>query len=138
MKTTLKKSAEVNRKWYQIDASQYRLGRLSTRVARLLMGKHYVDYTPHTDMGDFVVVINAAKVQFTGKKLEQKKYHRFSGYPGGITTTTLKDVMGKNPDFAVREAVRKMLPKNKLRKFQLRRLRILKDDKHSLKIDQVI
>lgn len=138
MKTTLKKSAEVSRKWYQIDASQYRLGRLSTRVARLLMGKHHVDYTPHTDMGDFVVVINAAKVQFTGKKLEQKKYHRFSGYPGGITTTSLKDVMGKNPDFAVREAVRKMLPKNKLRKFQLRRLRILNDDKHNLKIDQII
>ncbi|MEK9180816.1 MAG: 50S ribosomal protein L13 [Patescibacteria group bacterium] len=126
----------MKRQWYLFDAKKYVLGRLSTRVARLLTGKQHVDYTPNVDMGDFVVIVNAPKIIFTGRKLDQKKYHSFSGYPGGIRTVSLKTMLSTNPERVIYEAVRNMLPKNKLRAKQLRRLKILKTDAHKFKIDK--
>ncbi len=93
MKSFLPKVSEVKRTWYEIDASKFTLGRLATKIATTLRGKHKVSFTPHMDVGDFVVVKNAEKVQFTGRKLEQKKYHRFTGYPGGIRTKSLSSRM---------------------------------------------
>lgn len=135
MKTTLRKNTEIVRKRYEIDAQDFVLGRLSTKVAKLLCGKHKIDYTPHIDMGDFVVVKNAPKIKFTGRKIDQKKYTRYSGYPGGITTTPLKTMLEKKPEFVISEAVRGMLPKTRLQKHQMRRLTVLRDHKHDLKID---
>lgn len=138
MKTTLKKPSEIERKWYKIDAKGVALGRLSTKVATILMGKHRVDYTPYSDMGDCVVVINAALTKFTGNKLDQKKYTHFSGYPGGISTTYLRELMEKKPDFVIRESVRGMLPKNKLRRNQLRRLKVSAGEDNATQTDITI
>jgi large subunit ribosomal protein L13 len=137
-KSFLPKVKEIKRDWYEVDASKYTLGRLATRVATVLRGKHKVIFTPHMDVGDFVVVKNAEKVQFTGRKLDQKKYHSFSGYPGGIRTKTLKERMEKEPDKVVREAVRNMLDSNRLRKPILRRLKVVVGDKHEFPIQKEI
>lgn len=138
MKSTLRKISQIKRQWHQIDASKYRLGRLSTIVARILMGKHRVDYTPNVDMGDFVVVVNSENIQFTGKKIEQKKYYRYTGYHGGIRIRNLSDLLKTRPEFVIRESVRRMLPKNKIRKFRLRRLKLLKGPKNNFKVDHII
>lgn len=138
MTTTLKKPAAVQRRWYLIDAQRHTLGRLSTRIARYLMGKQHLDFTPHVDMGDYVVVINASGIKLTGKKIEQKRYTRFSGYPGGITAIPMKDLLANRPDYIIQEAVRRMLPKNKLRRLQMRRLYVVADNKHRFKIDETI
>ena len=137
-KTTLRKKTEIARKWYLIDASEYTLGRLATRVATLLIGKHKVDYTPHIDSGDFVVVVNAPRVKFTGSKTEQKVYTRYSGYPGGIKAVKLKDLLQKAPEQVIRIAVKGMLPKNRLQTPRLRRLKVLKEDKHTYPVSKVI
>ena len=137
-KSFLPKIKEVKRNWYEVDASKFTLGRLATRVATVLRGKHKVIFTPHMDVGDFVVVKNAEKVQFTGRKLDQKKYHSFSGYPGGIRTKTLKERMEKEPDKVVREAVRDMIDSNRLRKLILRRLKVVVGDKHEFPIEKEI
>jgi large subunit ribosomal protein L13 len=137
-KSFLPKVTEIKRDWYEVDASKYTLGRLATRVATVLRGKHKVIFTPHMDVGDFVVVKNAEKVQFSGRKLDQKKYHSFSGYPGGIRTKTLKERMEKEPDKVVREAVRNMLDSNRLRKPILRRLKVVVGDKHEFPIQKEI
>lgn len=137
MKSYLQKPGEVKRLWHELDASQFTLGRLATRVATLLRGKHKPVYTPHVDGGDFVVVINAAAVKFTGRKLLQKEYIRFTGYPGGIRRRFLRDVMLKNPERVVWQAVRDMLPRNRQRANILRRLKIVAGDKHTFKIDPV-
>lgn len=136
--TTLVKPADIIRKKFKIDAQNYTLGRLAVRIAKYLQGKQRVEYTPYSDNGDFVYVENAAQVKFTGNKLTQKRYTHFSGYPGGISTVTLKDMMKKSPEFVVREAVRGMLPKNKLRKLRLRRLRFIENSTASVKFDGII
>jgi large subunit ribosomal protein L13 len=136
MKTFLPKVKEITRNWYEVDASKFTLGRMATRIATILRGKHKVTFTPHMDVGDFVVVKNAEKVQFTGRKLEQKKYHRFSGYPGGLYTKTLKERMEKEPEKVIRDAVYNMLDKNRLRKPILRRLKVVKGDKHEFRVDK--
>lgn len=136
MKTTLQKTSEVKRQWHEIDAAGHVLGRLATHVAMLLRGKHKPVYTPSTDGGDFVVVINAAKVRLTGRKLDQKEYIRFTGYPGGVQREKMRMAMEKYPDKVIWRAVRDMLPTNKLRQKQLRRLRIVASDKHTFKIDK--
>lgn len=136
MKTTLQKPAAVKRVWQQLDAANFTLGRLATRVVTLLRGKHKVVFTPHVDGGDFVVVINAAAIKLTGRKLLQKEYIRFTGYPGGIRRRLLRDVMEKHPEKVIWQAVRDMLPKNRLRRLMLRRLKIVRDEKHNFKIDQ--
>lgn len=110
-----------------IDATGQSVGRLATQIAMLLQGKHRVDYVPHIDLGDIIEVRNAAKVKITGQKLEGKFFYAYSGYPGGMRKTQLKDVMAKNPAEALTHAVYSMLPKNKLRKDRLKRLKVHND-----------
>jgi large subunit ribosomal protein L13 len=136
MKTFLPKTKEIKRTWYEIDAANFTLGRLASKVASVLRGKHKVTFTPHMDLGDFVVVKNAAKVQFTGRKLAQKVYHRFSGYPGGLYTKKLSDRMKTEPDKVIRDAVYNMVDKNRLRKDILRRLKVVAGDTHEFTIEK--
>ena len=138
MKTFLPKVKEIKRTWYEVDASKFTLGRLATRVATVLRGKHKVTFTPHMDVGDFVVVKNAAKVKFTGRKLDQKKYHRNTGYPGGIRTKTLSDRMASEPEKVIRDAVYNMIDSNRLRKDILRRLKVVAGDKHEFQVEKEI
>jgi large subunit ribosomal protein L13 len=115
MRTTyMAKPLEVERKWLIVDAAGQTLGRLASEVASLIRGKHKPQFTPHIDTGDFVVVINAEKIVLTGKKLEQKKYYRHSGYPGGLRTTTAQQMLNSKPERIIELAVKGMLPKNKL------------------------
>jgi large subunit ribosomal protein L13 len=123
MKTFIPKVKEITRSWYEVDASKFTLGRMATRIATILRGKHKATFTPHMDVGDFVVVKNAEKVQFTGRKLDQKMYHRFSGYPGGLYSKSLKERMQKEPEKVIRDAVYNMIDSNRLRKPILRRLK---------------
>lgn len=122
---------KVDRKWHLIDVSSAPVGRIATKVATLLRGKHKRTFTPNVDCGDFVVVINGAKLQFTGRKVEQKLYYRHSGYLGGIKQKSLKDEIIRNPEFVFRTAVRSMLDEVKFRKAMMARLKFVLDDKHS-------
>ncbi len=130
MSTTMVKPAEVVRKWYVIDAAGKPLGKTAVIAADLLRGKRKVDYTPHVDCGDFVIVINAEKAVLTGKKLEQKYYRTHSGYPGGLHETQYARLMQEKPELAVRLAVRGMLQKNAMAKHQLTRLRVFRGAEH--------
>jgi len=130
MATYQKKLAEVERTWHVVDATDIPLGRLSTRVATLLRGKHKPTWAPHLDNGDFVIVVNASKVKLTGNKLEQKMHHHHSGYPGGLKSTPYKVVMEKYPDRAVRWSVVGMLPKNRLANKLAKRLKVYAGEKH--------
>ncbi len=118
------------RKWYIIDASGQILGRLASKIADTLRGKHKVEYTPHVDNGDFVVVINAEKIRVTGRKLKQKKYYHHSGYPGGIKEITLEKLLQKKPERVIYNAVKGMLPKNRLSRAQLKKLKIYAGEEH--------
>lgn len=129
-KTYSAKPSDVIRKWYVIDASDATLGRIATKVATLLTGKGKPQFTAHIDCGDFVIITNAANLQVTGNKLEKKMYYRHSGYPGGLREDTLQNVMDKDPTRAIYEAVRGMLPVNKLRDERLKRLKIYADTEH--------
>ncbi len=131
MKSFVAKPAEIERKWYVIDADGQTLGRLATQVAMILRGKHKPIYTPHVDCGDNVIVINAGKVVLTGKKLEQKKYYRYSGYIGGLKETSAKDMLEKKPEMVVFEAVKGMMPKNSLGREMLTKLRVYKGAEHA-------
>ncbi|MBQ1298557.1 50S ribosomal protein L13 [Candidatus Saccharibacteria bacterium] len=131
MKTYSQKAKEINREWYLIDASTLPLGKLAVIVADKLMGKSKVTYTPHIDNGDYVVVINAKNVKVTGEKMTQKKYYRHSGYPGGLKELKLEEVLEKEPARVIFEAVKGMLPKNKLAPERLKRLRIFEGSEHT-------
>lgn len=131
MKTYNQKGSEISREWWVIDASTLPLGKLATIIADKLMGKSKVTYTPHIDNGDYVVVTNAKDLVVTGEKLTQKKYYRHSGYPGGLKTLTLAEVLDKNPALAIQSAVQGMLPKNKLLKERMKRLRVFTNAEHS-------
>jgi len=120
----------VKRNWWEIDADGKVLGRLASRIAVILMGKHKPDYLPYLDIGDFIVVINAEKIKVTGSKLENKFYYRHSGYPGGLKSTTLKELLKKHPERVIMYAVKNMLPKNKLKKRRLKRLKIYAGSAH--------
>lgn len=124
MKTYSAKPGEIERHWYLVDADGQTLGRLATRIADTLRGKGKPQYTPHTDTGDFVIVVNAEKVAVTGNKLDQKMYHRHSGYPGGLKSRTLREQLDRRPTEVLRKAVKGMLPKNRLAAAQLRKLKI--------------
>jgi len=115
---------QIQRKTIKFDADGKVLGRLASEIARILMGKHRAGYRPNVDSGDFIIVKNASKIKLTGKKLEQKVYHHYSGYPGGMKTRKLSDIMKKNPADALHRAVKNMLPKNKLQIPRLKRLTI--------------
>ena len=130
MKTFSAKPADINREWYLIDASSAPLGRLAVDIAQLLIGKKKPTFTPHVDDGDHVVVINASKIQVTGKKLNDKIYYRHSGYPGGISQATLQELLEKNPALVIEAAVYGMIPKNKLRDGRMQRLRVFANESH--------
>ena len=131
MKTYSQKSSEIKREWWVIDASTLPLGKLAVVIADKLMGKSKVTYTPHIDNGDYVVVTNAKNIKVTGEKMTQKMYHRHSGFPGGLTSLKLEEVIEKEPAMAIREAVKGMLPKNKLAADRLARLRVFDGAKHT-------
>ena len=114
MKTYSAKAGEITREWYLVDAEGKTLGRLATQIADTLRGKRKPQFTPHTDTGDFVVVVNAEKIHVTGNKLDQKRYYRHSGYPGGLKSRTLREQLDRRPTEVLRTAVRGMLPKNRL------------------------
>ncbi|HTZ38612.1 MAG TPA: 50S ribosomal protein L13 [Syntrophales bacterium] len=130
MSTFMAKKEDVDRDWFLVDAQGKVLGRLAREIAHRLRGKHKVIFTPHADAGDFVVVINAAKVALTGKKLSDKMYHHHSGYPGGIKSIPAGKLLAKKPEELIRRAVQGMLPKNPLGRQMLRKLKIYAGDKH--------
>jgi large subunit ribosomal protein L13 len=129
MKTYMAKPGEVEQKWWLFDAEGKIVGRLATEIAMLLMGKHKPTYTPHVDTGDFVIVVNADKVVFTGKKWEQKRYTRYTGWPG-LRSETAEDRLARHPERILAEAVRRMLPKNKLGRKMLNKLKIYVGGEH--------
>ena len=130
MSTQVAKKAEVIRKWYIVDLEDKVLGRVATEIARVLRGKHKAIYTPSVDTGDFVIVLNADKLNLTGNKLADKKYYRHSGYPGGLKTTTAAELLQKKPEELVRKAVRGMLPRNSLGRDMLKKLKVYAGSDH--------
>ena len=130
MKTLFAKNTDVDRKWHVIDANGLVVGRLASRVAMVLRGKNKPIFTPHTDTGDFVIIINAEKLRFTGRKMDQKAYYHHSGYPGGIKKEIAKDIMKNSPERIFISAVKGMLPKNTLGKQQLSKLKVYRGTEH--------
>ncbi len=133
MRTYQPKAKEIKRKWHLIDVEGQILGRVATQIARFLMGKHKVTYSPHLDSGDYVVVINTTKIRVTGKKMKDKIYYRHTGYMGGLKETRLEELMAKDPRRVILLAVKNMLPKNKLRRQRMKRLKIFTGAKHPYK-----
>lgn len=129
-KTYSVKASDIERKWHVIDASDEVLGRLATRIAGLLMGKHKPMFVRHLDVGDFVVVINADKVRVTGNKAKQKMYYHHSGYPGGLKSVSLEKMMQTHPNRVIEHAVKGMLPKNRLSAGMMKRLKVYSGDSH--------
>jgi large subunit ribosomal protein L13 len=130
MKSYMARPREVERRWYLVDAEGQTLGRLATEIARILRGKNKPQYTPHVDTGDFVVVVNAEKVVVTGRKAEQKVYYRHTGYPGGLKETSYEVMLERKPTEILRKAVRGMMPKTRLGRQQLRKLKIYAGPEH--------
>jgi large subunit ribosomal protein L13 len=130
MKTFQSTPQTRERGWYVVDADGQTLGRLASQVAELLRGKRKPTYTPHVDVGDFVVVVNAEKIRVTGKKLDEKLYHRHSGYPGGLRSRPLRDELERRPTEVLRKAVKGMLPRNRLGRAQLTKLKIYAGPDH--------
>ena len=124
------KAADITRKWYVVDAEGLALGRVASQVANILRGKNKPIYTPNVDTGDYVIIINASKVILTGKKLDQKIYYKHSGYVGGLKETKYRKLMAEKPELAMRIAVRGMLQKNSIAKWQLRRLKVYRGAEH--------
>ncbi len=129
-KTYVTKQEDIKREWYVVDATGKTLGRLAAQVASRLRGKHRPIYAPAVDAGDYVIVINAEKIRVTGRKLDQKIYYRYSGYPGGLKQITLRDLLKKHPVRAVEHAVRGMLPKNRLGRKMLKKLKVYAGPQH--------
>ncbi|HDQ34760.1 MAG TPA: 50S ribosomal protein L13 [Chloroflexi bacterium] len=129
-RTYMAKPDEVQRDWYVVDATDQTLGRLATKIATVLRGKHKPQYTPHVDVGDFVVVVNADKVAVTGRKLDQKMYHRHSGYPGGLRSITLRRQLELHPERVIESAVRGMLPKGPLGRKMYKKLKVYASAEH--------
>jgi large subunit ribosomal protein L13 len=130
MATVSTKPAEVRREWYLVDAQGKTLGRLASELARRLRGKHKAQYTPHIDTGDYIVVVNAEKVRVTGNKLKDKTYHHHTGYIGNLKSISLEGLLTKAPDRAITHAVRGMLPRNRLGRAMLKKLRVYAGPEH--------
>ena len=130
MKTYVVKADEIERSWWVVDAADQTLGRLATRIATLLEGKHKPIYSPHLDTGDHVVVINAAQIKVTGNKLDQKSYYRHSGYPGGLKEESLRALMARKPEIVIERAVKGMLPQNRLGRAMFKKLRVYRGADH--------
>jgi len=136
LNTYMANAQTVERKWYVVDADGMVLGRLASQVANVLRGKHKPTYTPHVDTGDFVIITNCAKVALTGKKLDQKIYYHHSGYVGGLRETKYRELMAKKPDFAVKHAVKGMLPKGPLGRQMLKKLYVYSGSEHEQQAQQ--
>ncbi len=130
MKTFLMKSEDVERKWWLVDADGQILGRMATRIALMLMGKHRPTYTPHVDCGDFVIVVNAEKVRVTGSKAEQREFDYYTHYPGGYKSTSFAELFARRPEKVIELTVRRMLPKNKLARRMILRLKSYRGPEH--------
>lgn len=130
MRTDSASNTDIERSWYVLDATDIPLGRLASRVASVLRGKHRPDFAPHTDNGDFVIVINAEKVKLTGSKLDQKRWYHHSHYPGGLKEERYRDLIGRRPAFVIEKAVKGMLPKTSLGRRQAKKLKVYAGDKH--------
>jgi len=130
MKTQSFKQSDIKESWILVDAKDKTLGRLAATLASRLRGKHKPEYSPNADLGDYIVVVNAGEINVTGKKLMQKKYYKHTGYPGGIKSRSLGDVIKNSPEEAIRMAVKGMLPKNKLGKKMLTKLKVYRDNNH--------
>ena len=128
--TTFAKPSTVEQSWRIVDADGERLGRLATRIAVVLMGKHRPEYTPHVDTGDYVIVTNAEKIDLTGKKLDQKMKTRYTGYPGGLKAETYRSLRERRPEFLIEDAVRRMLPKGRLGRRMLKKLKVYRGAEH--------
>jgi len=138
MKSYMARTGEVPQQWYVVDAQGQVLGRLASRIALVLRGKTKPVFTPHLDTGDFVVVVNAAQVRLTGRKLDQKFYYRHSGYPGGLKTTTARHLLQRKPEEVLRHAVRGMLPKNSLGRHLLKKLKVYAGGEHPHQAQQPV
>lgn len=130
MRTFTGKTAEIEREWFVVDAEGQTLGRLASKIAPILKGKHKPTYTPHLDCGDFVIVVNAEKIRVTGRKLDQKHYYRHSEYPGGLSSIDLRDLLARHPDRVILEAVTGMLPKNRLGRRMVKKLKVYAGGSH--------
>jgi large subunit ribosomal protein L13 len=130
VKTYSAKPEEIVRRWYLVDADGRTLGRLASRIATILRGKDKPIYTPHLDCGDYVIVVNAEKIHVTGKKLDEKMYYRHSGYPGGLKAFTLREMLERTPERVITLAVKRMLPKNKLGRHMLKKLKVYAGPEH--------
>jgi large subunit ribosomal protein L13 len=130
VRTYATKASEIEREWFLVDATDQTLGRLATEIATILRGKRKAIYTPHLDCGDYVVVVNAEKVRVTGQKMDQKVYYRHSQYPGGLKRITLRDQLAKHPERVIQAAVRGMLPKNRLGRKMIKKLKVYAGDEH--------
>jgi len=131
MKTFIPKKGDIERKWYLIDAEGQTLGKLAVIASDILRGKRRADFSPHMDLGDNLIIINAAKVEVTGNKFEDKKYYSHSWYPGGLTTTTFKEMIAKKPEYVIQHAVMGMLPKNRLQKEFIKKMKVYAGPTHS-------
>ena len=140
MKTYTVKPGDITRHWYVVDADGKTLGRLASRIAAILKGKHKPIYSPHADVGDYVIVINADKIHVTGRKMLQKMYHRHSGYPGGLKSISLRDLLQRHPTRAIEFAVKGMLPKNRLGRRMFKKLKVYggSDHPHQAQKPQVL
>lgn len=130
MKTYVTRASEIEREWHLVDAAGKNLGRLASRIAIILRGKHKPDFTPSMDVGDFVIVINASKIAVTGKKLQNKVYYRHSLYPGGLKAVRLEDMLARHPERVIQHAVKGMLPKNRLGRAVIKKLKVYAGDSH--------
>lgn len=130
MPTFMAKKGAIEQRWFVIDATDQVVGRLAVQIAIILRGKHRPEYTPHIDTGEFVIVINASKVRFTGNKLESKTYAAYSHYPGGLKVLTAREVMATHPERILEEAVKRMVPRNKLGRAQMKKLKIYAGPRH--------
>ncbi len=130
MKTYAVKASEIERGWWLVDASDQTLGRLATRIATLLEGKHKPTYSPHIDVGDHVVVVNAGRIRVTGNKLAQKRYYRHSNYPGGLKEESLETLLARKPELVIERAVKGMLPRNRIGRAMLKKLKVYSGTEH--------
>ncbi|NBU74972.1 MAG: 50S ribosomal protein L13 [Planctomycetes bacterium] len=130
MNTTMAKAETVQRGWWVIDAADQRVGRLAVIVANILRGKHKPEYTPHCDTGDFVVIINAEKITFTGNKMDTKEYQNYTHYASGLRRVIARDLLARQPEKIIREAIRRMVPRNPLGRRQMSKLNVYAGDKH--------
>src|SRR5437764_5643027 len=138
MATYMAKQGQVPQRWHLIDAADQVVGRLAVQIATLLRGKHRPDYTPHVDTGDFVIVINAGQVRFTGRKLETKTYQSYSHYPGGLKVTPAKELMARKPQDVILHAVKRMVPRNRLGRAQMAKLKIYAGNAHPHQAQQPV